>query len=95
MTGSRTPTATATTPPEPYNVSYAPGEFKAWKTAFLGATNALMTLIAVRLILLCGVLGAIGLTFLALRDPDLLRLAVLGVYAAVVVVPLVWLAARG
>jgi hypothetical protein len=51
-------------------------------------------ILSARLILLVGVGGATFLTWLALREPDPYRLAVLGVYAAVVVVPLVWLAAR-
>ncbi|HEX3522568.1 MAG TPA: hypothetical protein VHT52_10840 [Stellaceae bacterium] len=66
----------------------------AWKTGVLGALNVATKILAVRLILLVGVLGATGLTYLALHDPDPYRLAALGVYAAVVVVPLIWLASR-
>jgi hypothetical protein len=60
----------------------------------MGALNVVTALLAVRLILLVSVGGATALTWLALRDPDPYRLAALGVYAGVVVVPLVWLAAR-
>ena len=60
----------------------------------MGALNVFTALLAVRLTLLVSVCGAIGLTYLALVSPDPYRLAALGVYAAVVVVPLVWLASR-
>ncbi|HEX8827326.1 MAG TPA: hypothetical protein VF778_04355 [Xanthobacteraceae bacterium] len=50
--------------------------------------------LAVRLILLVAVSGAIWLTWLALASPDPYRLAALAVYAAVVVVPVVWLSSR-
>lgn len=60
----------------------------------LGALNLATAILAVRLILLVSVCGANVLTYLALRDPDPYRLAALGVYSLVVVVPLIWLAAR-
>lgn len=60
----------------------------------MGAINVLATLLAVRLTLLVSVGGAISLTWLAVQQPDPYRLAALGIYAGVVVVPLVWLAAR-
>ena len=66
----------------------------AWKAAVLGALNIATAILAVRLTLLVAVGGAISLTWLALRDPDPYRLGALGVYALVVVVPLVWLAGR-
>jgi hypothetical protein len=65
-----------------------------WKAGVLGALNVATAILAVRLILLSSVLGAIGLTYLVLREPDPYRLAALGVYAGVVVVPLIWLTAR-
>lgn len=61
----------------------------------MGALNVLIALLAVRLILLVAVSGAVWLTWLALQQPDLYRLAALAVYAAVVVVPMVWLTASG
>lgn len=60
----------------------------------MGSLNVLALVLAIRLTLLVSVGGAISLTWLALREPDPYRLAALGVYAAVVVVPLVWLAGR-
>lgn len=66
----------------------------AWKAGVLGALNALCLLIAVRMILLVGVSGAIVLAYLALLNPDPYRLGVLAIYACVVVVPLVVLAFR-
>jgi hypothetical protein len=67
----------------------------AWKAGVLGTINVLAMTLAARMILLIGVSGAIWLTYLALASPDPYRLAVLGVYSVVVVVPLTWLAARG
>jgi hypothetical protein len=66
----------------------------SWKAGMMGALNVATAILAVRLILLASVLGAIGLTYLVLREPDPYRLAALGVYAGVVVVPLIWLTAR-
>ena len=60
----------------------------------MGTINVLATVLAIRLTLLVSVCGAIALSVLALREPDVYRLAALGVYAAVVVVPMVWLAGR-
>lgn len=60
----------------------------------MGAFNVLAIVLGVRLTLLVAVGGAIALTWLALVQPDLYRLGALAVYAAVVVVPLVWLAGR-
>jgi hypothetical protein len=60
----------------------------------MGALNVLSVILAVRLTLLVAVSGAVWLTWLALQQPDPYRLGALGVYAAVVVVPLVVLAGR-
>ena len=60
----------------------------------LGALNLATAILAVRLILLVAVCGAIAVAYLVLKEPDPYRLGALGVYAAVVVVPLIWLAAR-
>ena len=90
-----TSSATTTTPPNiPQNI---PAEFvhrAAWKAAVLGTLNVLFLTISVRLTLLVAVSGAVWLTWLALQQPDPYRLGALGVYSAVVVVPLIWLAAR-
>ena len=59
-----------------------------------GALNALTVVLAVRLTLLVSVFGASLLAWMALANPDPYRLGTLGVYGAVVVLPLIWLAAR-
>lgn len=83
------PTAAPTIP-----TTTTPHSGGAWQAGAMGAINVLATLLAVRLTLLVSVGGAISLTWLAVQQPDPYRLAALGVYAGVVVVPLVWLAAR-
>lgn len=65
----------------------------AWKAGVLGALNVATKILAVRLTLFAAVCGAIALSYLVLRDPTWPALGVLGVYAGVVVVPLIWLAA--
>ena len=66
----------------------------AWKAAMLGSLNLVTAILAVRLILLVSVSGAVALAYLALREPDPYRLGALGVYGVLVVLPMVWLAAR-
>ena len=89
---SSTTTPTTATPPNPFQQEYIPRS--AWKAGVLGALNLATAILAVRLILLVSVCGAISLSYLALLQPDPYRLGALAVYAVVVVVPLVWLAAR-
>lgn len=59
----------------------------AWKHGVMGAFNVLATVLAVRLILLVAVGGAIFLTYLALQQPDPFRLGALAIFAVLVVVP--------
>lgn len=66
----------------------------AWKAGVMGSLNVLAIVLGVRLTLLVAVGGAISLTWFALQTPDPYRLGALAVYAAVVVLPLVWLAGR-
>lgn len=66
----------------------------AWRAGVLGAVNVITRVLSARLIVLVAVSGGIGLTWTALAQPDLYRLAVLGVYALGVAVPAVWLASR-
>jgi len=61
----------------------------------MGGFNALALVLAVRLIVLIAIFGAIGLGWLAMERPDPYRIAVLGAYLLGTVVPLIWLAARG
>lgn len=60
----------------------------------MATLNALSLVLAVRLTLLVGVCGAIVLAYLALAASDPYKLGALAIYSVVVVVPLVWLAAR-
>jgi hypothetical protein len=64
----------------------------------MGALNVFATILAVRLILLVAVSGAIWLSWLALgaatASVQTGPLVALSVYVAAVVVPLVWLASR-
>jgi hypothetical protein len=62
----------------------------------MGALNVATAILAVRLILLVAVCGAVALAYLVLQDPEPspYRLGALAVFAGIVVVPLIWLAAR-
>jgi len=94
ITGS-SETTTAQTTATPLSQEYV--HRAGWKAGVLGALNVATVILAVRLTLLVSVGGAIWLTWLVCGGagaPDPLRLAALGVYAAAVVVPLVWLASR-
>lgn len=93
MAGMTTPA----TPPNPQSVSRETAEHlnrAAWKAGVLGALNVIAAVLAARFILLIAVAGAIWLTVQAIAAPDPLKLAALGIYALVVVVPTVWLASR-
>lgn len=60
----------------------------------MGALNLLAVVLAVRLILLVAVVGAIWLTIIAIRDPDPWRLGALAIYTVATVIPTVWLSSR-
>ena len=60
----------------------------------IGAVNVMVQILAVRMILLLGVIGAFALGWGALAQDSPLRLVALGIYTATVVLPLVWLASR-
>jgi hypothetical protein len=86
-------TTTIATPPNPALTQ----EFlhrSAWKAGVMGALNVVTAVLAVRLILLVCVCGAIALAYLALMQPDPYRLGALAIYAVAVVLPLVWLSSR-
>jgi len=76
------------------------GEYQhraAWKAGVMGALNLLAIVLAVRLVLLVAVIGALWLAKLALDVPATLQipaLVMLGVYCATVVIPMVWLSSR-
>jgi hypothetical protein len=88
---------TAQTPPKP---TAQQGEYMArsvWKQAVLATINVLVAVIAVRLVLLVAVVGALVLARAALEAAPIAQqpaLVMLGVYCLTVVVPLVWLASR-
>ena len=90
-------TTTAATPPKPNPQQAEYVHRAAWKAGVLGAINVLVAVVAVRLVLLVAVVGALYLARLALdvaapvQTPALIML---GVYCATVVLPLVWLASR-
>lgn len=69
----------------------------AWKAGVMGALNLLAIVLAIRLVLLVAVIGALWLAKLALDVPAPLQipaLVMLGVYCATVVCPMVWLSSR-
>lgn len=79
-------TTTETTPPE------AVSQYRTWRAAAMGTINVLAAVLAVRLILLVAVCGAIFLAWLA--QGDAYRIAAAGVYTVTVVLPVVWLSSR-
>jgi hypothetical protein len=66
----------------------------AWRAGIIGAFNALALTLSARLTLLLSVVGAFFLAYLALQAAGPYQLGALGIYVTVVVVPLIWLAAR-
>lgn len=84
-------------PPPPAVAATLPVEtqqIRAWRTGAIGAINVVAAILAVRLTLLVGVAGAIGLTWLALQQPDPVRLIALGIYVVGTIPALTWLAGR-
>ena len=76
------------------------GEYQhraAWKAGVMGGLNLLAIVLAVRMILLVAVIGALWLAKLALDVPVAMQmpaLIMLGVYCGAVVIPMVWLSSR-
>ena len=69
----------------------------AWRNGVMGALNLLAVVLAVRLVLLVAVLGALWLAKLALEVPPSVQmpaLVMLGTYCLTTVIPLVWLSSR-
>lgn len=93
-------TTTAQTPPKPTAQQAEYIHRAAWKAGVLGAINVLVAVVAVRLVLLVAVVGALVLARTALDVSSSApvyqqaALVMLGVYCLTVVVPLVWLASR-
>ena len=91
-----TATTTATTPPNAA-ISRETVSRVAWQRGVMGALNLLAVVLAIRLVLLVAVIGALWLAKLALDVPAPLQipaLVMLGVYCATVVIPMVWLSSR-
>ena len=86
------PTPTQTTPPDLAREALTRA---AWRSGVLGALNLAARVLAVRMILLLAVLGAVFLARVTLADPQNQQIAVLGIYCALVVMPLIWLGSRG
>ena len=74
----------STTPATPTSASNL-ATFNAWKTGAIGALNAMAMVLSVRIVVLMAVAGGIGLTAIALQNPDPYRLGVLGIYALMTV----------
>jgi hypothetical protein len=90
---------TSTTPkPQPtIPVSYETASRAAWKQAVFATINVLLVVLAVRLVLLVAVIGALWLAKLALDVPQPVQqaaLIMLAVYCVTVVLPMVWLSSR-
>lgn len=66
----------------------------AWRAGVMGALNVVAVVLAVRLVLLVAVAGAIFLTVVAVNFPDPMRLGALAIYAVAVVIPTIWLSSR-
>ena len=60
----------------------------------MGSINVIVAVLAVRLILLLPVLGAIALTGFALASPDPMRLGGVALFTLTVLLPMVWLSSR-
>jgi hypothetical protein len=89
---ARTPTSTPKAPTASHETEFV--HRSAWKAGVLGSINVLAIVLAVRLGLLVAIVGAIVLTYLTIQTPDPWRLGALAIYAAFVILPTTWLAAR-
>ena len=95
LIAAQTSTTTSAQPQVPISREIA--NRTAWKQAVFATINVLLVVLAVRLVLLVAVIGALWLAKLALDVPAPLQipaLVMLGVYCATVVIPMVWLSSR-
>lgn len=69
-------------------------ERRVWRAGFIGAMNAVGMVLGARLVVLVSVCGAIGLTYIALQNPNQYQLIALGIYVAGAIPATVWLAGR-
>jgi hypothetical protein len=99
VAATATAAQTSSTPKAP-TVSRETGEYQhraAWKAGVMGALNLLAIVLAVRLVLLVAVVGALWLAKIALDVPQPVQqaaLIMLAVYCVTVVLPMVWLSSR-
>ena len=90
---------TSSTPKAP-PIARETGEYvhrAVWKAGVMGALNLLAVVLAVRLVLLVAVIGALWLAKLAIEVPPTVQmpaLILLGTYCLTTVIPLVWLSSR-
>lgn len=66
----------------------------AWKAGVMGALGVVTQVLALRLLVLVAIIGGVGLTWMALAQPDPFRLGALVIYGLLIVVPVIWLAGR-
>jgi hypothetical protein len=95
LIAAATTTQTQTSTPNPREAEFV--HRAAWKAGVIGAVNVLLVVLAVRIILLVAVIGALYLAKIAIDAPAPLQvpaLVMLGVYSATVVIPMVWLSSR-
>ena len=94
MIASATAATATTTAPTPPKLQAEYIHRAAWKASVMGSLNVLVAVVAIRFALLVAIVGAIVLTYITIASPDPWRLAALGVYTALVVLPATWLASR-
>jgi hypothetical protein len=66
----------------------------AYRAGVIGAMDALWSILSARMAVLVAIAGGIGLAWLCLSSPDPYRLGILGIYSALIVIPVIWLASR-
>src|SRR5580698_2284341 len=97
LIAAQTTTQTSTTPKASVSRETEYVHRSAWKAGVLGSLNLLAIVLAVRLVLLVAVIGALWLAKLALDVPQPVQqaaLIMLAVYCVTVVLPMVWLSSR-
>ena len=90
----RMTTTPRTVRPEIAAIERELGTRLSWKAGVIGSINVVAAILAVRLILLVAIVGAIILTWFGISTHDVLRIAAVGVYTTTVVCPLIWLSAQ-
>lgn len=84
-------------PPAPVAAPAPPGPApndRAWRAALIASMQAIVLVVAARAVLFLAAVGAFVLAWVALRDPQPLRLGAAGMFDLLVFLPAVWLAAK-